>query len=193
MKINQTIRNSACQTMAEVIGVTAREAALIIDSQIASPNQPTPDAMQFRDAAGDQPAEIVIDGDIGFSWDEDGITAAGFRSQLTALADEPEIGVTINSDGGDVFDAFSIYSQLKASKARIVVTIEGRAMSAASVIAMAGDEIRMSDPSVMMIHNASGIVMGPAQDMIDMAAVLPKVDGQIASITPGGPASAPPQ
>ena len=182
MKINQTIRNAACQTMAEVLGLTAHEAELIIDSQIASPKQPTPDAMQFRAAADDKPAEIVIDGVIGFGLDDEGITASGFRQQLADLADQPEIAVRINSRGGDVFEGFSIYSQLNATQARVVVTIEGVAASAASVIAMAGDEIRIAEPAEMMIHNASGIAMGTAQDMLDLAAVLTKIDGQIASV-----------
>ena len=101
---------------------------------------------------------------------------------MKALGDVRQINVRINSPGGDVFDGMAIYNTLKRHPARIVVDVDGLAASIASVIAMAGDEIRMAKSSVMMIHRAWGIVLGTAHDMVTMAEVLAKLDGQIADV-----------
>ena len=56
-------------------------------------------------------------------------------------------------------------------KGHITVKIDGIAASAASVIAMAGDEVLMSPVAMMMIHNPATIAMGDHAEMqkaIDM-------------------------
>ncbi|QDP46525.1 MAG: putative capsid assembly protease C [Prokaryotic dsDNA virus sp.] len=66
-----------------------------------------------------------------------------------------EIELVINSGGGSVFAGFAIYDYFKNLDKKVSVRIEGMAASAASVIALAGDELpTMSENSVIMVHNA---------------------------------------
>ena len=65
----------------------------------------------------------------------------------------------------------SIYNMLKDYKDSVTVKIDGIAASAASVIAMAGDEVLMSPVSMMMIHNPATVAFGDSAEMqkaIDM-------------------------
>jgi ATP-dependent protease ClpP protease subunit len=60
--------------------------------------------------------------------------------------------------------------------------VDGVAASAASFIAMAGDSIKMAPQSMMMIHDAAGLVIGNADDMREMAALLEKTSDNIAAV-----------
>lgn len=121
-------------------------------------------------------SELRIYAEIGY-W---GITAQDVADQLEGM--HGDLHVRINSPGGDVFDGYAIYNQLAAYDGRITVTVEGLAASAASFIAMAGDDIRMCLASQMMIHDASGMCIGNAQDMRDWAAVLDSVSTTITGV-----------
>ena len=103
------------------------------------------------------------------SWLDDDITPEKFKAEL--LSSEGDINVWLNSPGGDVFAASQIYTMLKEYEGKVNVKIDGIAPSAASVIAMAGDEISMSPVAMMMIHNPSAAIFGEAGDFqtgIDM-------------------------
>ena len=70
-----------------------------------------------------------------------------------------------------VMAATKIYNMLKAYNGKVTVKIDSLAASAASVIAMAGDEVLMSPLSLIMIHNPLTIAAGDVSDMqkaIDM-------------------------
>src|SRR5690606_1033330 len=54
--------------------------------------------------------------------------------------------------------------------------------SAASIIAMAGDEIRMGLGSFMMVHNAWGVVIGNRHDMREAAELFDQFDAALADI-----------
>ncbi len=108
--------------------------------------------------------DILIHDEIG-QW---GVSARNVLSQLAAI-DKEQIDVSIHSPGGDMFDGLAIYNALKAHPAKVVVTVEGLAASAASIIAMAADEIRMPSNAYLMIHNPWGYVVGDANDMGEAA------------------------
>ena len=93
----------------------------------------------------------------------DEITPADFRSELEA--EEGDVTVWINSPGGNVFAAAEIYTMLKEYAGAVTVRIASIAASAASVIAMAGDQVQMSPTALLMIHDPSTIAMGNAKDM----------------------------
>lgn len=112
-------------------------------------------------------AVVRIYGEIGW-WP----TTAEMLAAEIAQLDVPEIEVQINSPGGDVFDGLAIFNALRLHPARIVTRVDGLAASAASAIAQAGDHRVMVSSSQMMIHEAWGVCVGPAQDMLDMAALL---------------------
>ncbi len=123
-------------------------------------------------------AEVLIYDEIGAY----GVTAKGFLAELGALPDDAPIDLRLNSPGGSVFDAVAIYNALSRHAGSITVWIDGIAASAASYIAMAGDEIVMPENAFLMIHDPSGLVMGTAADMRDMAGTLDKI---AASMTRG--------
>lgn len=139
-----------------------------------------PETLAFRAADGDAPAEILLYDEIGF-W---GVTAKEFVLALASAGEGP-LTLRINSPGGDVFDGLAIYNALRSRKAPVNVVVDGLAASAASFIAMAGSSVSMAEASMMMIHNAWGVVMGDRHDMAEMSAVMEKIDGQLASIYAG--------
>jgi len=129
--------------------------------------------------------EILLYDSIGFDfWTGGGTTPKVFAEQLLALGDIDRLTLRVNSPGGDVFDGFTILNILRRQQATIAVEVEGLAASAASFIIQAASpgELRVNEASTTMIHRAWGGVMGNAQDMVDMASVLEKLDGQIADI-----------
>jgi ATP-dependent Clp protease protease subunit len=87
--------------------------------------------------------------------------------------------VWINSPGGDVFAAAQIYNMLRDYKGTVTVKIDGLAASAASVIAVAGDEVLVSPVAMMMIHNPATIAMGNAQEMEKAIGMLNEVKESI--------------
>lgn len=109
----------------------------------------------FQAAAGNpKVGELMLYGIISSeSWWGDEVTPKQFKADLDALGDIDELHVYINSDGGDVFAGQAIHSMLKRHKARVVVYVDGLAASIASVIAMAGEVVRMPKNAMMMIHN----------------------------------------
>ena len=103
------------------------------------------------------------------SWYGDEVTPQLFKDELES--DNGDIEVWINSVGGDVMAATQIYNMLKSYKGKVTVKIDSLAASAASVIAMAGDEVLMSPLSLLMVHNPLTIAAGDVSDMqkaIDM-------------------------
>ena len=93
----------------------------------------------------------------------DEVTPAMFREDLEA--EDGDVTVWINSPGGNVFAAAEIYTMLKEYAGTVTVRIASIAASAASVIAMAGDQVQMSPTALLMIHDPSTIAMGNAKDM----------------------------
>ncbi len=109
-----------------------------------------------------------------------GVGAARFAQDMAAIQ-APVIHLRINSPGGDVFDARAMATALRAHPARIVAHIDGLAASAASYVALAADEVEISDGAFLMIHNAWGVVLGNRHDLLEMALTLEKVDASIAA------------
>jgi ATP-dependent Clp protease, protease subunit len=116
-------------------------------------------------------AEITIYDEIG-AW---GITAKDLHEELRAIGSVPKIYVRINSPGGEVFDALAIHNMLQRHRAFIEVSIDGIAASSASLVAMAGDVVRMPGNAMMMIHDPGGVVVGRSREMRDLADALDKV------------------
>jgi len=120
--------------------------------------------------------EIVSDDD-AWIYEWFGIPASTPNAFRQALSEHKgkNITVWIDSWGGDVFAAAGIYNALKEHKGKVTVKVDGKAVSAASVIAMSGDEVLMSPVSIMMIHNPWTGARGEAKDMRHMADVLDEV------------------
>lgn len=122
--------------------------------------------------------ELTISGTIAEeSWWDDDVTPEEFRSELNQ--GEGDIIVYINSPGGDCFAASQIYTMLTEYKGKVTIKIDGIAASAASVIAMAGDEVLMSQTALMMIHNPATMAFGNTDEMQKAIEMLNEVKESI--------------
>ncbi len=134
----------------------------------------------FRMAADDDQriAQVYLYDAIDPWW---GVSAKDFARAWNEL-DVDHVDLFINSPGGDVFDALAILNVIRRSDAKVVAHVDGIAASAASFIAMGADELVMGRNSELMIHDASGLCWGRAEDMQKMSDDLDRISGNIASI-----------
>lgn len=114
-------------------------------------------------------------------WTGGGVTAKRISAALRSIGNK-DVVVKLNSPGGDMFEGIAIYNLLRSHPAKVTVDVLGWAASAASIIAMAADEIRMGLGTFMMVHNAWGVVVGNRHDMRDAAALFDGFDAAIADI-----------
>lgn len=124
--------------------------------------------------------ELTIYGIIGDSWWEDSVSASDIDNALKSISGD--IVININSPGGDAFDGISIFNRLKRHEGKVTIHVDGWACSAASVIAMAADELIMGLGSMLMIHEASNFVWGTKTDMRKEAEVLEELEEGIIDI-----------
>lgn len=109
-----------------------------------------------------------------------GVSAQSVHEALQAVGDGP-VNVLINSPGGDAFEGIAIYNLLK-SRGNVRVKILSMAASAASIVAMAGDEIEVMAGAQIMVHNAWAFAIGNKHDMRQAAETLDKFDAQMNAI-----------
>lgn len=134
------------------------------------------------DAAADE-AEIflydaIVDDELEAEW-WGGVAPKSFVQALRGIT-ASTIHLRINSPGGSVFAARAMEQALREHSARVVVHIDGLAASAATFIAMAGDEITMAKGALFMIHKAWSYAWGNADDLTETASLLTKIDGTLA-------------
>ncbi len=107
------------------------------------------------------------------SWLDDEITPKQFESEL--IAGDGDITVIIDSPGGDVFATSQIYNMLMDYKGKVTVKIDSLAASAASVIAMAGEEVLVSPLSQIMLHNPITAAVGDTGEMNKAISMLDEI------------------
>jgi len=125
--------------------------------------------------ASDMPTISIFDY-IGDDGEGGGVSSKRIATALRSIGEKP-IKVEINSPGGNYFEGVSIYNLLRRHPAAVNVEILGIAASAASVIAMAGDEIAIAHNAEIMIHEAQGLFMGTKTDMKEAYQTLEHIDG----------------
>lgn len=139
---------------------------------------------------GERPAAAEADEDNTISiydvigedmWTGGGFTAKRAGAALRSIGPNP-VTVKIDSPGGDMFEGIAIYNLLREHPAKVTVNVMGIAASAASIIAMAGDEISMGLGTFMMVHNAWGLVIGNRHDMREAATLFDSFDAALADI-----------
>ena len=131
--------------------------------------------------AADTDAHISIYEPIGADWDGTGVTARRIGAALRSIGPR-DVTVSINSPGGDFFEGVAIYNLLREHPARVTVRVVGLAASAASVIAMAGDDILIGDGAFFMVHNAWAVAVGNRHDMQAAAGLLEPFDAAMADL-----------
>lgn len=129
--------------------------------------------------------ELVLHGPVGINfWDEDGIFAADVRTALSEI-DGDTLTVRLNSGGGVATEGAAVHAVLAGFDGDVEIYVEGVAASAASLIAMAGSSIVMTEASLMMIHDPSGITIGNAEAHRDTASVLDTIADTYAKVYAG--------
>lgn len=123
-------------------------------------------------------AELLFYQEIGLG----GQSSQALLERLEGLGALETITVRINSPGGDVFEALAIHNALTRHPARIVAHIDALCASAATVIALAADEIRMADNALWMIHDPRTVATGTSADLLKQSDLLDSVAGQIVGI-----------
>ena len=118
---------------------------------------------------------IAIYGIIGDSWFSESFSANDIDRALNEAGDN-DVVINLNSPGGDAFDGISIYNRLKRHPGKVTIFVDGWACSAASIIAMAGDEVVMGTGSMLMIHEAWSVVIGSKTDLRKEASVLEELE-----------------
>lgn len=132
-------------------------------------------------AEGSDEVDIMVYDSIGQDMWGDGVSAEDLVDEIAGIKAKT-LNVRINSFGGQVFEGLAIYNALDRHPANIVTHIDGIAASIASIIALAGSEVRIAENAFMMIHNPHGVAVGNARDMREMADVLEKVGGSLSGV-----------
>lgn len=112
---------------------------------------------------------------IGADWYGDGVTASRIAAALRSIGGA-DVNVNINSPGGDMFEGLAIYNLLREYEGKVTVKVLGLAASAASIIAMAGDEVQIGRGAFLMIHNCWVYAMGNRHDLAQVAADMEPFD-----------------
>lgn len=133
-------------------------------------------------AADTDAATVTIYEQIGEDyWSGDGMTAKRMAGILRSIGSR-DVTVSINSPGGDFFEGIAIYNLLREHPHKVTVKVVGLAASAASVVAMAGDDILVARSGFLMIHNAWSIVVGNRHDLTGAAEVMGQFDEAMADL-----------
>lgn len=119
----------------------------------ARPHEPF---WKLVDAVDGGEPEIEFNGYISeFSWFDDDITPQKFKDDLYRVGKGGPVTIRMTSWGGDVIAASLLNTILRDYPGKVTVQIDGIAASAATVVAVAGDEVRMQETAFFMIHDPS--------------------------------------
>jgi len=135
-----------------------------------------PDWYKIENLSEDN-TEIMIYDVIGWPFND----ASELVHSLAGMTSKT-ITVRINSPGGDVFDAVSIFNALQSHKSKVITRVEGLAASAASFLALAGKEVHAYPNTMWMIHDPWVCVAGNQYELRDVADILEKLAGQMVDI-----------
>lgn len=128
------------------------------------------------DTSGDV-AHVYVYDVIDSYW---GASAKAMIDALAGAQGKP-IALHINSPGGDVFEARAMVSALRSHGGPVTTYIDGLAASAATYLALAGDQVHITDGGMFMVHNSWTLAWGNKTELRSTADLLEKIDGTIAS------------
>lgn len=139
-------------------------------------------ALAAKDDEDEKDNTISVYDPIGFDpWTGGGVTAKRIAAALRTIG-KKNVVVNINSPGGDLFEGIAIYNLLRDHEGEVTTRVVGLAASAASVIAMAGDQIEVARAGFMMIHNVWVMAIGNRNDLRDAADQLETFDDALAAV-----------
>ncbi|MFT0892219.1 head maturation protease, ClpP-related [Pseudochelatococcus sp. G4_1912] len=129
-----------------------------------------------------QDGALHLYGVVGENYWGEGFTALQVIEALADHGRDNDITVHINSGGGIASEGVAIFNALTVHKGRVRVEVDAIAASAASIIAMAGDDIVMRAGALMMIHDPASFSAGTADDHEKQRDLLDKIGTQMAAI-----------
>tara|TARA_R110002074_G_scaffold294532_3_gene466139 strand:+ start:2494 stop:3516 length:1023 start_codon:yes stop_codon:yes gene_type:complete len=132
----------------------------------------------IKNVAESNIAEVMIYDEIGMY----GVDAKSFIDDVKNLPKDTSVLLRINSPGGSVIDGLAIYDAISRLPQKVTSRIEGIAASMASVIALAADEVIMSENSLYMIHNVWGGEVGESDDLRKAADLMDKMGERLVNI-----------
>lgn len=122
-------------------------------------------------------AEIIIYDYIGFPFND----AGDLIRSLSDLSGK-HVNVRIHSPGGDIFDGVAIYNAFKTYPGKVTMTVDSMAASSASIIMLAGKEVRAYENSMVMVHEPWSLICGNQFEMRDFADILGKISDNMVDI-----------
>ena len=137
-------------------------------------------AASIRSEASGDVAAIYVYDVIDSYW---GASAKGMVEAFAAIGGK-DVALHVNSPGGDVFEARAMVSAVRAHQAKghkVTAYIDGLAASAATYLALSGDEVHIADGGMFMVHNSWTLAWGDKTEMRSIADLLDKIDGTIHS------------
>ena len=144
--------------------------------QLLKDNARAESGNSIRMESADDGAHIYVYDVIDSYW------GANAKDLIKALADASgkDVHLHINSPGGDVFEARAMSAALVAYAGNVIAHIDGVCASAATYLALSGNEVRMTDGGLFMVHNSWTFAMGSCNELRQTADLLEKIDGTIA-------------
>lgn len=107
------------------------------------------------------------------------ISTKFLKTELENVSTDEDIIINLNSPGGDVFEGITIFNMLNRHKGKVTIYVVEEACSIASVIAMAGDVVKMPSNSKMMIHEPTTFTYGGSKEFLEVADRLDKVRSRL--------------
>ena len=92
------------------------------------------------------------------------------KSKIMAInfgIEPPPVNIYINSDGGEVHSALSVFDTIMGNDVEVNTIISGNAQSAATIISLAGHKRKITKNSYMLIHNISSGFWGKMHEFED--------------------------
>lgn len=160
-------------------GTGASASAAVSGGDVHAAGKPRYEAQMFGSGAT---VDIKLYGEIGEGLFTAGITAREVNSTLENAPNATLIRVRMSSPGGSVWEGMAIRSMLASHPARVEVDVEGLCASAATLIAMAGDVVRMHAGSSMMIHEGRRRTQGDLREHQRAISLLEAINDGAASV-----------
>jgi ATP-dependent Clp protease, protease subunit len=124
--------------------------------------------------------DVIVSSEADAQW-LGGCPADVFCRELRSLTAGDTAHIRVNSPGGDVFAGVAMAQAVRECAATVIVHVDGYAASAASLIVAAAPDSVIAPAAMVMIHKAWTIALGNADDLMETASLLDKVDGELAA------------
>jgi len=126
-----------------------------------------------RNAVDGAEPELELYGYISeYSWFDDDVTPTLFKDALYTLGGGGPVTIRMNSYGGDVIAASLIGTMIKDYPGHVTVQIDGIAASAATVVAVSANTLRMQETAYFMIHDPLAVFMFAAMNIEELTRMV---------------------